>query len=195
MPLTDLERVRSLIGDMTKSAILEDVARGDGSTAEFQLDMFPVVTASLTVYSTGAAISASANIALGTFQTTNSAPAAGNVILASYRYQALSDQEIQSIIDSVSGSVGDRLMLAASIGCRAIAANYARFFAYTQGDKSVDKNKQADKLRELAESYESAWKTSLETLGKTLTVMEFDDSGTEFDGYDTAIASLMTSTS
>lgn len=191
MPLNDIERVRSLIGDMNKAAVLEEVAKGDGTTTEFQLDMFPVRTGTLTVYNTGVSVSASANIALGTFQTTNSAPAAGNFILATYQYNALSDQEIQSIIDSVSGTIGDRLMLAASIGCRSIAANYARFFAYTQGEKSVDKNQQAKKLTDLADSYLDAWQVSLTTMGSQLTVMRFDDSGTEYDGYDTAVASQL----
>lgn len=187
MPLTGTERLRSLIGDMPKRAVQEDVARGDGATTEFQLDMFPVQTGSLAVYSTGAAVSASANIAQGFFQLTNSAPVAGNIILATYSYYALSEDECQSIIDSVSGAAGDRLFLAASIALRAISANNAKFFAYTQGDKSVDKNMQARKLMDLAESYQEAYEKSI-TIGSptTITVTTFDDSGTAFDGYDTA---------
>src|SRR3990167_1847028 len=191
MPLTGTERLRSLIGDMRKAAIQEDVARGDGATTDFQLDMFPVQTASLSVFNTGTLVSATVSLGLGTFSLTGSAPAAGNVILATYNYFALAEDECQSIIDSVSGIAGDRLLLAAAIGCRAIAANYARFFAYTQGSKSVDKNQQAKKLMDLAESYEKAYQNSV-TIGSptTITVATFDDSGTAFDEYDTATAFL-----
>lgn len=194
MPLTGTERLRSLIGDLPKRAVQEDVARGDGATTEFQLDMFPVQTGSLTVYSTGAAVSASANLAQGFFQTTNSAPAAGNIILSTYSYFALSEDECQSIIDSVSGVAGDTLLLAASVALRAIAANNARFFAYTQGNKSVDKNQQTKKLMDLADSYQEAYTNSI-TVGSptNMTITTFDDSGTEFEGFDTATSDIYSS--
>lgn len=185
MPLTGTETLRSLIGDMPKAAIQEDVARGDGATTDFQLDMFPIQTGSLVVYNTGSVVSASANLPKGTFQLTNSAPASGNVILATYNYFALSEDECQQILNLNSGN---SLYLAAAVGLRAIAANNARFFAYTQGDKSVDKNMQTKKLMDLAESYEKAAEKA-QTLGtQSMAVSSFDDSGTEFEGYDTAIA-------
>lgn len=191
MPLTGTERLRSLIGDMPKRATQEDVARGDGSTTEFPLDMSPVQTASLVVYNTGVSVSASANLAQGYFQLTNSAPAQDNVILATYSYYALSEDECQSIIDSVSGVAGDTLLLAASVALRSIAANNARYFAYTQGDKSVDKNQQTKKLMDLAESFQEAYTNSI-TVGSptSLTITTFDDSGTEFDGFDTATSDI-----
>ena len=182
MPLNSIESVRFLIGDLPKAAIQEMVARGDGTTIDFQLDMAPVQTASLTVYSTGAAISASANFSLGTFQTTNSAPAAGNQIVATYRYFYLSDDEIQRCLDLASGA---GTMLAASFAAHAVAANVARFFRYTQGEKSVDKDSMADKFLKLAERLEDAYEAGITMGGYTLTTMRFDDSGTHFDGYDT----------
>lgn len=186
MPLTGTERVRSLIGDLPKVAIQEDVARGDGATTDFQLDMFPIRTGTLTVYNTGQSVSASANLPMGFFQLTNSAPVSGNVILATYQYYALSEDEVQSILDSASGS---SLYLAAAIGLRTIAANNARFFAYTQGDKSVDKNMQTKKLMDLAESYENAYKLGITLGSQDMRIARFDDSGTEFQDFDTAVAS------
>jgi len=173
---------------MPKAAIQEDVARGDGATTDFQLDMFPIQTASLTVYSTGLAVSATVNLPHGTFSLTGSAPVAGNVILATYNYFALSEMECQAILDSVSGG---SIYLAAAVGLRAIAANNARFFAYTQGDKSVDKNMQTKKLMDLAESYEKAALAGMELAPVTMDVTTFDDSGTDFEGWDTATSNSM----
>ena len=181
MVLSALEKVRSLVGDMSKIAITEEIARGDGVTTEFQLDMFPVRTGTLSVTVTGAAVSASAAWLLGTFQLTNSAPAAGDLILATYQYNALSDDEIQNAIDLASGG---GTLLAASLAARALAGNYSRYFAYTQGDKSVDKDKISKKLLDLADSLENAHTKNIEAGGMTVTVMKFDDSGTAFDNYD-----------
>ena len=181
MPLTDIQKVRSLIGDMDKAAIRERVIKGDGSASEFQLDMFPVRTGTLTIYNTGVAVSASSvNHLIGTFVT--SAPSAGNLILASYHYNALSDDEIQNSLDLASGG---GTLLAASIAARALAGNFARFFSYTQGDKSVDKDKVSKKLLDIAESLEKAHDKNIQAGGMTVTVMNFDDSGTAFDNYDT----------
>ena len=182
MPLSSIDIVRSLVGDMAKPSVQEDVARGDGVTTEFQLDMYPVRTGTLTVYNTGAAVSASANIALGTFQLTNSAPVAGNFILATYQYNALSDQEIQSCIDlaSAAGSI-----LAASYAARSLAGNQARYFAYTQGDKSVNKNDLSKKFLDLAESLEEAYEKNIKLVGITMSMSTYDASGTNFDNYDT----------
>ena len=189
MPLTDLQRVRSLIGDLQKAAVQEDVARGDGATTDFQLDMFPVFTNTLTVYTSGVVTSASANFALGTFQISVSAPAAGTQIVATYRYSALSDDEIQSCLDLASGG---GTILAASYAARSLAGNYARFFSYTQGDKSVDKDGLSKKLLDLAESLEEAYENNISLAGITLTISRFDDSGTAFDGYDTGSSSIAT---
>jgi len=183
MPLTGVEPVRSLIGDNNKASINERVASADGNTFTFQLDMFPVRTGSLTVFNTGVSVSASANFQLGIFQMTNSAPAAGNQIIATYQYNALSDDEIQACIDIASAG---GTLLAASYAARALAGNYARFFAYTQGDKSVNKDNLADKLLKLAESLEDAYQNNITIAGFTMSISRFNDSGTAFDGYDTA---------
>lgn len=192
MPLTDLQRVRSLIGDMNKVSINELVAKGNGSTVDFQLDMYPVRTGSLVFLVTGNSKTGSATVnhAVGMVSLTASAPPAGDQVVATYLYNSLSDDEIQSIIDTISGTLGDNLLLAASLGCYAIAANNAKFFAYTQGEKSVDKNQQSKKLLDLADSYMKAFQASITTVGTNVTVMTFHDSGTAFDGYDTASANI-----
>ena len=186
MALTDIERVRSLIGDMAKSAVQEDVARGDGATTIFQLDMFPVRTGTLSIIVTGVVkISATSSVLLGTFDLTGSAPSAGDQVLATYQYNALSDDEVQNCLDLASGA---GTILAASYAARALAGNYARFFAYTQGDKSVNKDRLADKLIALAESLEEAYTNNITLAGIDMAIASFDDSGTAFDGYDTGVA-------
>ena len=183
MPLGTVDRVRSLIGDLNKSAINEWVANGDGATTLFQLDMFPVRTGSVTFYQSGTVKSATINLVLGTADTTGSAPAAGDKLVATYQYNALSDQEIEFYIDLASAAGS---MLAASFAARALAANYARFFSYTQGDKSVNKDNLSDKLLKLAESLETAYENGINLAGFTVTPTRFDDSGTVFESYDTA---------
>jgi hypothetical protein len=188
MALTDLEKVRSLIGDMHKAAVRERVAKSDGLTTEFQLDMFPVRTGTVTIYNTGVAVSALAiTYLLGTF-TLTAAASASNLILASYQYNALSDDEIQNAIDLASGGGN---LLAGAIAARSLAANFARYFSYTQGDKSVDKDKISKKLLDLAESLENAHDKNIQAGGMTVSVMKFDDSGTAFDGYDTGSSTVL----
>lgn len=184
MPLSDIDRVRSLVGDLNKSAVNEAVANGDGATTTFQLDMFPVRTGSVSFYVSGTLkTSAVVNLVLGTVDLTGSAPAAGDKLVSSYQYNALSDQEIEMCISlaSAGGSV-----LAASFAARALAGNYARFFAYTQGDKSVNKDRLAEKLIAIAESYEDAYENNISLAGFTVTMSKFDDSGTAFQSYNTA---------
>src|SRR3990167_1753977 len=159
MPLNSIEKVRSLVGDMNKAIVYEDVARGDGSATQFQLDMFPVRTGTLTIYKTGLAVtSATSSVLLGTFDLTGSAPANGDVLQATYQYNALSDDEIQACLDIASAA---GTILAASYAARALAGNYARFFAYTQRNKSVNKDKLSDKLLAIAESLEKAYENNL----------------------------------
>ena len=188
MPLSNIDRVRTLVGDFNKSSINEAVANGDGSTTVFQLDMFPVRTGSITFFKTGSVVtSAVTNLVLGTVDVTGSAPLAGDKLVATYQYNALSDQEIEFYIDLASAASA---LLAASFAARALAGNYARFFAYTQGDKSVNKDNLSDKLLSLAESLEDAAGSKL--AGFNITPTRFNDSGTVFESYDTASANPST---
>ena len=199
MTLSAIDKVRSLIGDMTKIAVRESVVEGsDGVTTRFQLDMFPVRTGTLEAVVSGQIrASATANYLLGVLDFTGvtKTPTAGAQVLASYQYNALSDDEIQNSIDLASGGGS---LLAAAISARALAGNFARFFSYTQGAKSVDKNLLSKKLLDLAESLEKSHKTVTTQGNVTLTVGSFDDSGTVFENYDTAVATIihtMTATS
>ena len=186
MPLGTIDSVRTLVGDMNKSAVNEAVANGDGATTLFQLDMFPVRTGSLTWYKSGTSTSATYNLVLGTVDVTGSAPAAGDVVLATYQYNALSDQEIQSYIDLASAAGS---LLAASYAARALAGNAARYFSYTQGQKSVNKDNLSAKFLRLAESLETAYENNMKSLFNMRMATD-DASGTFFENYDTGLASF-----
>ena len=194
MPLTTIQAVRSHIGDMDKIILNETVGIGGQAIGGiFQLDMSPARTGTVSVFVSGVAkISATANFSLGFVDFTGCATGvtAGAQIKANYQYNALSDDEIQAAIDEASGAI----LLAASLAARSLAGNYARFFSYTQGSKSIDKDKLSDKLLRLAESLARAQKdvTTLGPAGATMKVVRFDDSGTEFDGFDTAVANVNT---
>jgi len=189
MPLSTTDSVRTLIGDMNKSAINEKVANGDGATTIFQLDMFPVRTGSTTFYKSGVAVSSAiVNLVLGTVDVTGSAPATGDQLVATYQYNALSDQEIEFYIALASAASA---LIAASYAARALAGNAARYFSYTQGQKSVNKDNLSAKFLKLAESLESAYEKNITTFGTSnMTLASNDESGTNFDNYDTGLASF-----
>jgi len=192
MPLTDIQKVRTLVGDMNKAVVQEHVANGDSATTIFQVDLFPMRTGTLTVLVTGAVkTSASANFPLGLFDLTGSAPVNGDRILATYQYNALSDDEVQACIDLASAA---GTLLAASYAARSLAGNAARYFSYTQGQKSVDKDQMSKKFIDLAESLEEAYENNISVAGMIVTVTTFDDSGTAFDGYSTASSYVDTGT-
>ncbi len=192
MPLTDIQKVRSLIGDMDKSVIREQVDKGDGASKVFQLDMFPVRTGSVSIFVSAVAnLSATVNLALGVLDfTATTVPTSAAIILATYQYNAMSDDEIQNALDLASGN---GTLIAASIAARGLAGQASRFFAYTQGAKSVDKKQISKRLLDLAESFEKAHENAIMKGGTTVTVASFDDSGTAYENYDTASA-LVTAT-
>lgn len=191
MPLSGLEQVRTLIGDLAKIAVRESVIENaDGQLRVFQLDMFPVRTGSISEVTVSGRVitSVTGSYPLGTLDFSGStmsgstAPTAGAQIVATYQYNALSDDEIQYYIDLASGNGN---LIAGALAARGLAANFARFFQYTQGDKSVDKRFMARHLIDIAESLEKAHENVLSKGGTTMTVGSFDDSGTAFDEYDT----------
>lgn len=183
MPLSSIDSVRTLVGDLNKSAVNELVGVGDGATTQFQLDMFPVRTGTLTWYKAGSVTSATVDLVMGRVDVTGSAPAAGDQLVANYAYNALSDQEVQFYIDLASAGGS---LLAASYAARALAGNAARFFSYTQGDKSVNKDNLSKKFMDLAESLETAYEKNISMASWSMSLATYDSSGTSFDGYDTA---------
>lgn len=197
MALTTIGKVRSLIGDLNKAAVNELIGKGDGSATVFQLDMFPYRTGSVTnVRVSGKTVTTfTGSPPMGTLDfsgSTLSGPGGGPTavtnaakIYGTYEYNALSDDEIQNAIDLASGA---GVLIAASIGVRAIAGSSAKLFSYTQGSKKVDKSKEAAHLLKLAESLEKSHATALKSSTASVTISTFDDSGTPFEGFDTAVA-------
>src|SRR3990167_5012885 len=110
---------------------------------------------------------------------------AGNTLLANYKYVALTDSEITDIL---SGHTGEPYLAAANAAL-VLAADASRLFAYTMGDKSVDKRKVASNLIELSKELENRHYRIRDDTNFDGTVFSFkDDTGTPFSSYDSAVA-------
>lgn len=196
MPLSSINKIRSLIGDNDKAAVNESVIEStDGSTQIFQMDMFPIRTGTQLPFVSGRAITNTTGSVLlglldfsGSSITGGTAPTGGAQIITSYEYNALSDDEIQHSIDLASGN-GD--LIAGAIAARKIAADRTRWFSYSQGDKQVDKRFVGINMLKVAESLEKAHKENSQFADNIIAVATFDDSGTAFDDYDTASARIV----
>jgi len=190
---SDIQTVRNLCGDRVKKAVNEVVGQGDGTNIHFQLDMYPMVTnptAHVYLTQTGGAVATgevtfSASVGMVTF--TSSALKAGNTLLATYDYHALSSGELTDMLSGLTG----KPLLAASKACLILAADATRLFMYTMGDKTVDKRRVARDLMELSKTLENKHYTNRDDVGTTVNWWTAkDNSGTIYDGYDSATAYL-----
>ncbi len=189
-----VDLVRLLIGDRKKAAVNEVVGEGDDTNLNFQLDMFPLVsspTATLEVNISGVIIvAANYNISGDVGRLTFiSAPTAGADILATYEYFALTSGEISNILSGLSATP----YLAAANAALVLAADNSRLFAYSMGDKTVDKRRVSDNLRGLSKDLKDTHFTMKGEINTTASQFTFkDDSGTWYAGYDSAAANLNT---
>ena len=188
--------VRRLIGDNKKLALNEIVGEGDGVNKSFKLDMFPLTSGATSVvalFLTGVTAATNSytidgDVGLITFAA---APANGSTILGRYMYYALTSGELSDILSGHSGSP----YLAASYACMALAADASKHFAYTMGDKTIDKRRVAPTLIEMSKQYENMHYRGADRSGFKGAIITFkDNSGTYYDGYDTAVAYLNTGT-
>ena len=185
--------LRTLIADRNKAAVNEVIGEGDGTNRYFQFDMFPLVsavTANVAIYLTGVTAATNTYLLSGdvgrlTFSAGN-APANGATILANYDYNALSSGELTQI---ESGHEATPYLVAAN-ACLVLAADASRFFAYTMGDKSVDKRRIANNLIELSKTLENRHYTMQ---SKTIAGTTFsfpDTTGLPYSNFDTGVAYL-----
>jgi hypothetical protein len=192
--LADIDTVRLLIADRVKKTVNENVGEGDASNLRFQFDMFPLTdppTAHVAIFLTGATAATNTYVisaAVGglTFNAGN-APAAGHTVLACYDYVALTTAETN---DLLSGHTGSPYLIAAR-ACALLAADTSRLFAYTMGNKKVDKTQVARNLLRTSERYEKLHYAGVKDARFGAEVVTFkDDTGTPYEGYDTAVAFL-----
>jgi hypothetical protein len=186
--------IRLYSGDRLKAAVNENVGQGDGSNRYFMFDMFPLVsspTANVVVFLTGVTAATntytiSGNVGRLTFAGANT-PAAGATILVNYEYYTLSSGEITDILSGYAG----KPMLAAANAVLIIAADNARLFNYTMGDKKVDRSDVVKNLLELSRSLEKRYykQVSTDNYDTTIATMP-DDTGLPYHGFDTAVAYL-----
>jgi hypothetical protein len=185
-----VDLIRVLVGDKRKAAVNEPFGEGDGTNRRFQLDMFPLAsspTSTLAIFLTGVTAATNSYVVSGdvgrvTFNV-GSEPAQDAQMVASYEYFAISSGDISNILSGLTATP----YLAASRVALALAADASRFFAYTMGDKSVDKRKVAENLRLLSKDLKDTHFEVIEDQNYTATVFTFkDNSGTPFHGYDVA---------
>ena len=190
----DIETIRLLIGDRRKAAVNEIIGEGDGTNLNYQVDMFPLTsspTASLSILSSGVLVAAanyniSGDVGRITFL---SAPTAGNTILGNYEYHAFNSAELS---DFLSGHTGDPYLAAAN-ACLGLAGDTSKFFAYTLGEKAVDKRRISRDLRELAETLMDRRDKLISEGTYDAGIFSFkDNSGTIYHGYDAAEAVFTT---
>lgn len=190
----DIYTVRLLIGDREKAAVNETVGEGDGNNRYFQLDMYPLVsspTSTLVIFLTGVTAATNTYVISGdvgrvTFNA-GSSPGAGHTLVANYNYHALSSGELT---DMLSGHTGAPFLAAANAAL-ILAADASRLFMYTMGDKTVDKRRVAENLRELSKELENRHYNVLDRSSFDASVFTFkDNSGTPYEGYDSAVSYL-----
>ena len=196
---SDIQTVRTLIGDRKKSVVRELVVpSNDGKQLKFRLDMYPLVsgagngqgTGVVKIFSSGVEKSLTATMIIsGSFGnfTLSSALTAGAKLEANYTYYALTSGELSDILSGLTGSP----YLAAANACLILAADASRFYAYTMGEKTVDKRRIASDLRELSKELEKRHYNMSDKNGYTAAIVTMrDDTGTPYYNYDTAVAYL-----
>ena len=183
--------IRTLIADRNKAAVNEVIGEGDGVNRFFQFDMFPLLsspTANVAILVTGVTAATNSYTLSGDVGrlTFTAAPANGATIIANYEYNALSSGELSQIESGFS----TQPYLAAANACLVLAADASRFFAYTMGDKSVDKRRVASNLIELSRTLENRHYTMQ---SKTIAGTTFsfpDTTGLPYSNFDTGVAYL-----
>lgn len=196
--MPDIDTLRLVVGDRVKKAVNETIGEGDGANNHFQLDMYPLpepATAHVVILLTGSTASTSTITISGavgclTFSTGNE-PSNGDTLLGTYDYVALTTAEMTDILSGHTGSP----YLAAANAASIIAADSSRLFMYTMGDKTVDKRRVARSLMELSAQLENRHYRMRDDGKFAAKVVTYDDSGTVYKGYDSAVASYLTATS
>lgn len=195
--MADIDLVRTLIGDKKKSVTRELVVRSNnGIQLDYQLDKFPlssgaadgIGTGTVRLYTSGTELTETAATVwsggLGRF-TLASAITAGAEIRATYSYYALTSGELSEFLSGHTGSP----FLAAANACLAIVADTARLYAYTLGDKTVDKRKISSDLRALSTELEKRHFIMKDRVDFSATVFTFkDNTGTPYFDYDTGVS-------
>jgi len=153
--MTNREKLRLEIGDNNKVIVDDKFGGGDAYTKYFRLSMFPIrsTTEKITLDNVAQVRDTNYTIDNSTgLITMTTAPGNGAVLIAqTYLFNAFSDTEL----DDILSQYGSDLNMAAAHCCRALATSAAKFFVYTSGDERVDRTKESENFRKMAEAYEA----------------------------------------
>jgi len=152
--MTNLQKLRLLIGDPDKACVADQFGAGDGTKKYFKLKLFPIRTDTEVITLDNAAQTRTTHYALDLdtgLVTMVTAPSDKLILLAQkYEYNAFSDDELNSILSDY----GNNINLSAAHCCRALATNAAKFFNYYSGDERVDRTKESENFRRMAKDFE-----------------------------------------
>ncbi len=154
MALTALQRLRLKVADKPRQIINEEIGAGNSVLTTFQVQLWPILTGSDVIkLRTGVAevlqvrdVDYIIDLDTGviTFTTT---PLGGVVVIASYKWFAFTDAELEDLLTQVDNSV----VRAAIEVIRWLLADTDRFIKYTFGQESVDRSASREGLKNLLE--------------------------------------------
>jgi len=152
--MTNLEKLRLMIGDGNKLMVSDKIGVGDGVNKYFKINMFPIRNDTEILVKDSTSLTKDTDYTIDNatgLVTMASAPADKAVIKAlKYEYNAFSDTELNDILNQYSNN----LNMSAAHCCRALAVEASRWFSYYSGDEKVDKTKCAAHFREMAKMFE-----------------------------------------
>ena len=149
--MADRDELRRLIQDLPRLEIRKPVGYGDGSRKIFNLPRRPVLADGLQIFVEGAEQGSEAySIDLETGGVTfDAAPSDSDEITATYHFVALSDAELDAVLDRNPGSI----YLAAAETIQILLAGRGRLINFQKADGKVDMQAVRKDLMALAEHY------------------------------------------
>mgnify|MGYP000843537044 CR=1 FL=1 len=149
MALTDLERLRLAVADRPRVTLREQVGTGNGTRTQWQVQLYPVESASETVLvNETPVVTYTLDDATGLL-TFTAAPANNATVIVTYRWTTFSDAELNDLLDR-----GLSVTRAAIQVIRWLLADTERFIKYTFGQESVDRSATREGLEKLLDRLE-----------------------------------------
>lgn len=150
--MSQLDELRKLIQDLPRLEIRKLVGYGDTETEKFLLPRHPVISDGLQVFIDGVEKTPDTDytVDLDTGGITfAAAPGDGAGITATYHFVALSDDELDSILERNPGSI----YLAAAEAIQVLLTGRGRLINFAKADSRVDMKTVRENLMSLAQHY------------------------------------------
>jgi len=174
------------------------VGHGDGSATSFQLDHYPVITAvtAVEILVNGTAFASGAGSTASTYVLDQSAgvltfvtaPAdSANIVARRYAYVTFEDEVLSGFLTSE-----DNIYFAAARALDSVLADNKHFFDYSQGSVKVEKGDLVKNMIAMAKHFREEGRSFQDRDFGVKQAFLGEPSGTEYEGYDSAVASMST---